>query len=110
MFVKYAQGFVVLPGGLGTLDEVFEALTLVQTRKVTSFPVVLLGSTYWRGLLDWLRDRVVASGRMNAVDLDLLQVTDDVSEVVRIIKAAAAEREAPSEEGATHLGSATNPD
>jgi uncharacterized protein (TIGR00730 family) len=110
MFVKYAQGFVVLAGGLGTLDEVFEALTLVQTRKVTSFPVVLLGSTYWRGLIDWLRDTVLAGGRMNAVDLDLLQLTDDVSDVVRIVKTAAAEREADVKEGVTHLGSATNPD
>jgi uncharacterized protein (TIGR00730 family) len=110
MFVKYAQGFVVLAGGLGTLDEVFEALTLVQTRKVTSFPVVLLGTTYWRGLIDWLRDTVLAGGRMNAVDLDLLQLTDDVSDVVRIVKTAAAEREANVEEGVTHLGSATNPD
>ena len=61
MFVKYSQGFVVLPGGLGTFDELFEALTLVQTQKVTSFPVVLIGSDYWRGMLDWLRDTVHAA-------------------------------------------------
>ena len=72
MFVKYAQGFVVLPGGLGTLDELFEALTLVQTQKVTSFPIVLIGIDYWRGLIDWLRDTVLAEGKINAPDLDML--------------------------------------
>ena len=65
MFVKYARGFVVLPGGLGTLDELFEALTLVQTQKVTSFPVVLIGTEYWSGLLDWLRDTVLADGKLS---------------------------------------------
>ena len=72
MFVKYSQGFVVLPGGLGTLDELFEALTLVQTQKVTSFPVVLLGIDYWQGLLDWLRDTVLADGKISQADLDML--------------------------------------
>ena len=66
MFVKYSQGFVVLPGGLGTLDELFEALTLVQTRKVTSFPIVLIGVDYWSGLLDWLRDTALADGKISA--------------------------------------------
>ena len=64
MFVKYAQGFVVLPGGFGTLDELFEALTLVQTQKVTSFPVVLLGADYWQGMIEWLRDTVLADGKI----------------------------------------------
>lgn len=82
MFVKYSQGFVVLPGGLGTFDELFEALTLVQTQKVTSFPVVLLGSDYWRGLLDWLRDTVLGAGNIGASDLDMLTVTDSVDEAV----------------------------
>ena len=82
MFVKYAQGFVVLPGGLGTFDELFEALTLVQTQKVTSFPVVLIGVDYWSGLLDWLRDTVLAEGKINAADLDMLTLTDDVDEAV----------------------------
>ena len=72
MFVKYSQGFVVLPGGLGTLDELFEALTLVQTQKVTSFPLVLLGIDYWQGLLDWLRDRALAHGTINQSDIDML--------------------------------------
>ena len=66
MFVKYSQGFVVLPGGIGTFDELFEALTLVQTGKVTSFPIVLLGVDYWSGLLDWLRDTVLADGKISA--------------------------------------------
>jgi uncharacterized protein (TIGR00730 family) len=86
MFVKYASGFVVLPGGFGTLDELFEALTLVQTQKVTSFPIVLVGSSYWNGLVDWLRDRVVAEGKAALADLDLLHVTDSPEEAVEIIR------------------------
>jgi uncharacterized protein (TIGR00730 family) len=85
MFVKYAQAFCVLPGGFGTMDELFEALTLVQTRKVTRFPVVLLGTEYWSGLLDWLRGSMLAKGYINEGDLDLVTLTDDVSEAVRII-------------------------
>ncbi len=88
MFVKYAQGFVVLPGGFGTLDELFEAVTLVQTQKVTSFPIVLLGTAYWGGLLDWLRTTAAGAGTINARDLDLLTVTDDVGEAVAAIVAA----------------------
>ncbi|WP_020580250.1 TIGR00730 family Rossman fold protein [Actinopolymorpha alba] len=87
MFVKYAQGFVVLPGGYGTFDELFEALTLVTTRKVTSFPIVLMGSEYWSGLLSWLRTTVLAGGKISPENLDLLQVTDDVDEAVSIIQA-----------------------
>jgi uncharacterized protein (TIGR00730 family) len=85
MFVKYAQGFVVLPGGLGTLDELFEALTLVQTRKVTSFPVVLIGHDYWDGLIGWLRGTALAEGKLSEKDLDVLTVTDDVEEAVAIM-------------------------
>ncbi|TGB05873.1 TIGR00730 family Rossman fold protein [Streptomyces sp. MZ04] len=85
MFVKYAQGFVVLPGGLGTLDELFEALTLVQTRKVTRFPIVLFGSEYWSGLVDWLRDSVVAGGKASEHDLHLFHITDDVEEAVALV-------------------------
>src|SRR5207342_3010530 len=88
MFVKYSQGFVVLPGGYGTLDELFEALTLVQTQKVTSFPIVLIGSEYWGGLLDWLRGTAAEAGTINLRDLDLLTVTDDVDEAVAAIVAA----------------------
>jgi len=85
MFVKYAQGFIVLPGGFGTLDELFEAVTLVQTRKVTSFPLVLIGTAYWGGLLQWLRDTAAAGGTITLADIDLLHVTDDVDEAVSII-------------------------
>ncbi|MEH1123503.1 TIGR00730 family Rossman fold protein [Micromonospora sp. CPCC 206061] len=91
MFVKYAQAFVVLPGGFGTMDELFEALTLVQTRKVTRFPVVLMGSAYWRGLLDWLHETMAGEGKVSPTDLDLICVTDDVDEAVRhIVEADAA--------------------
>jgi uncharacterized protein (TIGR00730 family) len=92
MFVKYAQGFVVLPGGFGTLDELFEALTLVQTRKVTSFPVILCRSQHWRGLLDWLRDQVLATDKISAPDLDLIHVCDDPSDVVQVVQQAGLER------------------
>ncbi|MGH3311901.1 MAG: TIGR00730 family Rossman fold protein [Streptomyces sp.] len=85
MFVKYARGFVVLPGGLGTLDELFEAMTLVQTRKVTRFPIVLFGSDYWQGLLDWLRGSVIAQGKASGRDVDLFHVTDDIEETVALV-------------------------
>ncbi|MGX1477273.1 UNVERIFIED_CONTAM: uncharacterized protein (TIGR00730 family) [Streptomyces canus] len=85
MFVKYAQGFVVLPGGLGTLDELFEALTLVQTQKVTRFPIVLFGSEYWGGLVDWLRNTLIAQGKASEKDLLLFHVTDDVDEAVALV-------------------------
>ncbi|HEY0696687.1 MAG TPA: TIGR00730 family Rossman fold protein [Micromonospora sp.] len=85
MFVKYAQAFVVLPGGFGTMDELFEALTLVQTGKVTRFPVVLMGRAYWRGLLDWLRQTMAAEGKIGQADLDLICLTDDVTEAVQHI-------------------------
>jgi uncharacterized protein (TIGR00730 family) len=90
MFVKYAQAFVVFPGGFGTLDELFESLTLVQTRKVTSFPVVLVGSHYWGGLLDWLRGTMLETGRISPQDMDLVHLTDDLDEVVSIILEAQA--------------------
>jgi uncharacterized protein (TIGR00730 family) len=85
MFVKYAQGFIVLPGGFGTMDELFEALTLVQTRKVTAFPVVLVGTEYWGGLLDWLRATMLPAGKIAESDLSLVQVTDDVDEAVAAV-------------------------
>ena len=94
MFVKYAQAFVILPGGFGTLDELFEALTLVQTRKVTRFPVVLFGSEYWSGLVDWLRTTMVPAATIKDTDLDLFTVTDDVDEVVRIVQEAEKARQA----------------
>jgi uncharacterized protein (TIGR00730 family) len=87
MFVKYADGFVILPGGFGTLDELFEALTLIQTGKVRHFPVVLVGRAYWSGLIDWIRDTLLAHGAIVDGDLDLLHVTDDPDEVVAMIRA-----------------------
>jgi uncharacterized protein (TIGR00730 family) len=99
MFVKYAQAFVILPGGFGTLDELFEALTLVQTRKVTRFPVILFGSAYWSGLIDWIRDTMVAQGTVGPTDLELLHVTDDVAEVIRVIQEADAARVQNASEG-----------
>jgi uncharacterized protein (TIGR00730 family) len=97
MFVKYSRGFVIMPGGFGTLDEMFEALTLVQTQKVTRFPVVLVGTAYWRGLLDWLRSTVLPGGKIREADLDLLHLTDDVDEAVAHIVGAqrATERDEP---------------
>ncbi|WP_280306784.1 TIGR00730 family Rossman fold protein [Nocardia neocaledoniensis] len=88
MFVKYSQAFVCLPGGFGTLDELFEALTLVQTRKITRFPIILFGTAYWSGLVDWLRDSMAAAGKISPEDLDLIQLTDSIDEVVAIVKGA----------------------
>ncbi len=88
VFVKYSQAFVVLPGGFGTLDELFEALTLVQTGKITRFPVVLVGRGYWSGLVTWIRDTLVADGKIGAGDVDLLQIADDPADVVRLIQEA----------------------
>jgi uncharacterized protein (TIGR00730 family) len=86
MFVKYADAFVILPGGFGTLDELFESLTLIQTGKVRDFPVILVGSDYWGGLLTWIRDTLVARGAIAEADLALLTLTDDPDEVVRIVQ------------------------
>jgi uncharacterized protein (TIGR00730 family) len=90
MFVKYAEAFVVFPGGYGTLDELFEAMTLVQTGKITRFPVVLFGSAYWSGLLAWLRDRALEAGLLSPEDLDLLWVSDDPDETVNHIRGVRA--------------------
>lgn len=92
MFVKYAQGFIVLPGGFGTFDELFEALTLVQTGKVTRFPIVLVGSEYWSPLVTWLRDVVAVQGRINPADVNLMHITDDVDEAVEIMAEARQSR------------------
>ncbi len=85
MFVKYAQGFVVLPGGLGTLDEFFEAMTLIQTRKIQQFPIVMMGTEYWSGLIDWIKNTMIAEKTIDAKDLDLFHVTDDSEEAASII-------------------------
>jgi uncharacterized protein (TIGR00730 family) len=92
MFVKYAQAFVIAPGGFGTLDELFEALTLVQTRKVTRFPVVLLGVAYWTPLFDFIRDSMLAGGKVDEDDVGLLALTDSVDEAVDIVVRAAEQR------------------
>lgn len=89
MFVRYANAFVVFPGGFGTLDELFEALVLIQTRKIRSFPVIMVGASWWSGLIGWMRERMVADGMIAPGDLDLMRCTDDVGEVVAIVEAGA---------------------
>ena len=89
MFVRYASGFVVFPGGFGTLDELFEALTLIQTGKIRNFPVVLMVSDYWNGLIEWLNERALREGKIGPEDMDLLSVTDDPNQAVRILLSAA---------------------
>ena len=86
MFVKYAEGFVIFPGGFGTLDELFEALTLIQTGKIHNFPVILFGCAYWAGLLGWIKDTLLAEGKVSPVDLTLLVVTDSVEDACAMIK------------------------
>ena len=88
MFVKYSQGYVVMPGGLGTMDELFEAMTLSQTKKITQFPVVLMGVKHWEGLLDWMRETMLADGRIKQSDLDMITLTDDVDEAVELMQKA----------------------
>ena len=86
MFVKYAVAYVILPGGFGTMDELFEALTLIQTKRIKSFPLILMGSEYWQGLLDWLKKTMLREDKILAGDLDLIQVVDEPEEVVKLIK------------------------
>ncbi|NHF60060.1 TIGR00730 family Rossman fold protein [Flavobacteriaceae bacterium TP-CH-4] len=87
MFVKYSQGFVVMPGGFGTLDELFEAITLIQTNKIETFPIILVGTTFWSGLLDWVKNTMLHAGNISAQDLDLIHIVDTKEEVVEIIDA-----------------------
>jgi hypothetical protein len=100
MFVKYADAFVIFPGGFGTLDELFEALTLIQTKKIQDFPVILIGKDYWSGLLDWLRGTLLGASAIHAEDVDLLRVTDDPEEACRIIDAYVTERRSRADETA----------
>jgi uncharacterized protein (TIGR00730 family) len=86
MFVKYAVAYIILPGGFGTMDELFEALTLIQTKRIKPFPVVLMGSEYWKGLIDWLKDTMLRNEKIDESDLDIIQITDDPDEAVRHIK------------------------
>jgi uncharacterized protein (TIGR00730 family) len=85
MFVKYSLGFIIFPGGFGTFDELFEALTLIQTKKIRDFPVVLFGSKYWSGLLNWMKEAVLVDGKIAERDLRLFHVTDSPEEVVNIV-------------------------
>jgi uncharacterized protein (TIGR00730 family) len=96
MFMKYAEAFIIFPGGFGTLDELFEALTLIQTGKVSNFPVILFGTHYWGGLLDWLRGPMLAEGKISPGDLDLLIPTDDPAEAAQIVVEAHRRETAPS--------------
>jgi uncharacterized protein (TIGR00730 family) len=100
MFVKYASAFIILPGGFGTMDELFEALTLIQTGKVRHFPVVLVGTSYWQGLLAWIRDAQLRAGAVTQEDIDILKLTDDPEEVVAIVRDYASRAEqASADEG-----------
>jgi uncharacterized protein (TIGR00730 family) len=85
MFVKYAQGFIVLPGGFGTLDELFETITLIQTEKIMKIPIVLIGTEYWQGLIDWIRDKLIENSYINESDMDIFYLTDDVDDAVKHI-------------------------
>lgn len=87
MFVKYAKAFVIMPGGYGTFDEFFEAINLIQTKRISRFPVVLFGREYWNDMLDWLKDTVLKNGNISSQDFELFKVTDDPKEVVKIVKA-----------------------
>jgi hypothetical protein len=87
MFVKYSTAFVILPGGFGTFDELFEAVTLIQTRKIRPFPVILVEERYWKGLLEWLREMVLKEGKISPQDLEILKVAETPEEVLQIIKA-----------------------
>ncbi|MBW2636611.1 MAG: TIGR00730 family Rossman fold protein, partial [Deltaproteobacteria bacterium] len=85
MFVKYAMAYVILPGGFGTMDELFEALTLIQTKRIKSFPVVLMGGKYWEGLMQWLRETMLKEGKISEEDLDIVRILDEPAEIVRHI-------------------------
>ncbi len=85
MFVKYSQGFIVMPGGMGTLDELFEAITLIQTKKIGRFPIVLVGSSFWSGLIDWIREVVLIEKNISPEDLELISVVDSSTDAVKLI-------------------------
>jgi len=86
MFVKYAVAYVILPGGFGTMDELFEALTLIQTKRIKGFPVIMMGSEYWQGLIDWLKNTMLQNDKIEPADLEIIQVIDDPDEIVKHIK------------------------
>jgi uncharacterized protein (TIGR00730 family) len=86
MFVKYAMAYIILPGGFGTMDELLEAVTLIQTQKIKPFPVILVGSKYWKGLLDWIREVVLKTGKISSTDLDILRLIDEPEDIIKTIK------------------------
>ncbi|MFO7495512.1 MAG: TIGR00730 family Rossman fold protein [Desulfobacterales bacterium] len=86
MLVKYATAYIVMPGGFGTLDELFEAVTLIQTHRIQPHPIILVGSDYWSGLLDWIRQQLALRGLISAADLDILKVMDDPDDIVRAVR------------------------
>jgi len=86
MFIKYASAYIILPGGFGTLDELFEAVTLVQTRRIKSFPLILVGSEYWAGLIEWIKDKLLGEKRISPEDLEILQIMDDPEEIVKTVQ------------------------
>ena len=85
MFVKYSQAFIVLPGGMGTLDELFEAITLIQTRKIDKFPIILVGKTFWTGLIDWLKTTLLNEKTISKIDLELIKIIDSPKEILSVI-------------------------
>ena len=86
MFVKYASAYIILPGGFGTLDELFEAVTLIQTRRIKAFPLILVGSEYWEGIIDWIKDKLLGEKRISPEDLEILQIMDDPEEIVKAVQ------------------------
>jgi uncharacterized protein (TIGR00730 family) len=86
MFVKYAMAYIIMPGGMGTLDELFEAVTLIQTRRIRPFPLILVGSDYWTGLIDWIKDKLLKSHRISPEDMDILQIIDEPEEIVKTVR------------------------
>jgi uncharacterized protein (TIGR00730 family) len=86
MFIKYASAYIILPGGFGTLDELFEAVTLIQTRRIKPFPLILVGSEYWAGLIDWIKDKLLGEKRISLEDLEILQIMDDPEEIVKAVQ------------------------
>lgn len=86
MFIKYSMAFICMPGGFGTLDELFESLTLIQTQKIKPFPIILVGSSFWTGLVDWIQEQLIRNGKINKSDLLLFEILDDVDEIVAFIR------------------------
>ena len=86
MFVKYAVAYIILPGGFGTMDELFESVTLIQTHKIKPFPVIMVGSEYWKGLMDWIKEVLLKEGKISPADLEIFQLMDEPEEIVKTIK------------------------